>query len=52
MIKNYKDSDSWLDNTYTSEESFKNLEDLLIKNKLIEKYVPYNKLVINTSNEK
>ena len=52
MIQNYKDADSWLDNTYTTEESFKNLEDLLIKNKLIDKYVPYKKLVINNTNEK
>lgn len=52
MIQNYKDADSWLDNTYTSEDSFKNLEDLLIKNKLIDNYVPYNKLVINYKDEK
>lgn len=52
MIQNYKDADSWLDNTYTSEKSFKNLEDLLMKNKLIDKYVPYSKLVINYENEK
>lgn len=50
MIQNYKDADSWLEDTTTSEKSFKNLEDLLIKNKLIDSYVPYNKLVIN--NEK
>lgn len=52
MIQNYKDADSWLDNTYTSEDTFKNLEDLLIKNKLIDNYVPYNKLVINYKDEK
>ena len=52
MTQNYKDADSWLDNTYTSEDSFKNLEDLLIKNKLMDNYVPYNKLFINYEDEK
>lgn len=47
MIKNYKQADSWLNNTVVSKKLFENLEDLLIKNKLIESYVPFNKLVIN-----
>ena len=47
MIQNYKQADSWLNNTVVSKKLFENLEDLLIKNKLIESYVPFNKLVIN-----
>ena len=49
MIKHYKDADSWLDNAKTSKKSFENLEDVLIKNNLIDSYVPYNKLVFNAS---
>ena len=45
--ENYKQADSWLNNTVVSKKLFENLEDLLIKNKLIESYVPFNKLVIN-----
>lgn len=47
MIKHYKDADTWLSNSNVNEKAFKNLEDLLIKNKLINSYVPFNKLVIN-----
>ena len=47
FVKRYKESDSWLKDTYIKEEYFKNLEDLLIKNKLIAKYVPYNDLIKN-----
>lgn len=51
MIQNYKDADTWLYDSNTSKRNFKNLEDLLIKNKLITKYVPFNKLVINFEND-
>lgn len=47
IIKRYKEADSWLDSTYISEDIFKNLEDMLIKSKLIKEYVPYNNLIIN-----
>ena len=47
MIQNYLDADSWLESSYIDEEIFINLEDLLIENKLIKSYVPFNKLVIN-----
>jgi NitT/TauT family transport system substrate-binding protein len=46
-IERYKLYDCWLDNTYISEESYKNLEDIMIDNNLLDNYVPYNKLVIN-----
>lgn len=47
MIKHYKEADTWLDNSIVSEKTFKNLEELLIKNDLIKDYVPFKKLVIN-----
>ena len=47
MIKNYKDADSWLNNTYIDEKIFTNLEDLLIKNNLLDKYVKYKDLINN-----
>lgn len=46
-IDNYKDIDSWYDNTFIPEEDFKSLQKLLIKNKLSDKEVPYNILVNN-----
>ena len=47
IIKRYKDNDTWLDNTYISEESFKNLEDIMIKANLLDNNVDYNKLILN-----
>ena len=47
IVKRYKDNDSWFDNTFISEEAYKNLEDIIIKANLLDKYVDYNKLVIN-----
>ena len=52
MIQNYKDNDTWLQNTYISEESFNNLQKLLIDNKLIKNNVSYNKLVTNYEDKK
>lgn len=46
-IENYKKNDSWLDNTYISEDIYKNLEDLMIENNLLDTYVPYKELVKN-----
>lgn len=46
-IERYKEADSWLNNYYVSEELLKNLEDLLIDNKLIDNYVNYNKIFID-----
>ncbi len=45
MIKNYKNYDSWLKNPKISEQSFKNLEDMIIDNNLLDKYVPYKDLI-------
>ena len=47
IIQRYKDADVWQDNTFVSEYSFNNLQDLLIKGNLIKEYVSYNDLVIN-----
>lgn len=52
MIENYKKADSWLDDSCTSKKSFKNLEDLLIKNKLIDNRASYEKIVVNKCDEK
>ena len=46
-IENYKKNDSWLENTFISENIYKNLEDLMIENDLLDTYVPYDKLVKN-----
>ena len=47
IIERYKNADSWLDNTFISEEMFKNLEDMMINSKLLKEYVSYKDLIIN-----
>ena len=47
IIDNYKEYDSWLTTPYISEESFNNLQDMLINNNLIEDYIPYSDLIHN-----
>ena len=47
MVKHYKDADTWLDNNIVNEKSFDNLQDLLIKNNLIDKRVRFKDLVVN-----
>lgn len=47
IIDNYKEYDSWLTTPYISEESFNNLQDMLINNALLEDYVPYSNLIHN-----
>ena len=47
IIERYKNADSWLDNTFISEEMFKNLEDMMINSKLLTEFVPYKDLIIN-----
>ena len=42
MIDNYKKADSWLTNTHITEESFKNLENVMIDNGLLDDYVSFN----------
>lgn len=47
IVKRYRDADSWLTNTSISEDSYKNLEDIMIDNNLLNDYVPFDKLVID-----
>lgn len=47
IITNYKEADSWLENPYITEESFENLQDMLIDNDLIKERTPYSKLISN-----
>ena len=45
MIENYKNADSWFKTPEISEDSFKNLQDIMIDNKEIETYVNYKDLI-------
>ena len=47
IIKRYREADSWLTTTSISEDSYKNLENIMIDNNLLDEYVPFNKLVID-----
>ena len=47
IIDRYKENDSWLLTPFISEESFKNLEDVMIKSNQINDYVNYNDLIVN-----
>ena len=47
IINRYKESDTWLDSSYISKESFNNLKNIMKKNNLLEKDVKYEDLVIN-----
>ena len=51
IVENYKKADSWLLNPYINETIFKNLEDIMIDNNLLEDYVNYNDIVSNYYNE-
>lgn len=51
IIDRYKKYDSWLDSPVITEESFKNLENIMIDAQLLDDYVPYNKLINNLYNE-
>ena len=47
IVTNYKEHDSWFDSTTIKEEYFNNLENMLIKYKLIDNKVNFNDLIIN-----
>ena len=51
ITKRYKEADSWLETPYISEDSFKNLEDIMINADLLDDYVPYKNLINNFYNE-
>ena len=47
IINRYKEADSWLQNPFITEESFKNLQDIMINAKQITSHVPYKTLINN-----
>lgn len=47
IVKRYKEADSWFNDTTITEESYKNLENIMIENDLLDDYVPFDKLVID-----
>ena len=47
IVKRYRDADSWLTTTSISEDSYKNLENIMIDNNLLDDYVPFDELVID-----
>lgn len=47
IVKRYRDADSWLDNTSISEKSYRNLENIMIDNELLDDYVDFADLVID-----
>jgi len=51
IIARYKEADSWQNNINVSKESYNNLEDILLDNKLVNKKTPYNDLVVNLLDE-
>ena len=51
IVDNYKKYDSWFTTPFITEESYKNLEDIMIGADLLDAYVPYDELVNNFYNE-
>ncbi|MBQ3021280.1 MAG: ABC transporter substrate-binding protein [Bacilli bacterium] len=49
IINRYKENDSWLSTTTISKESFENLMNIMIKSGELDKYVPFEDLVINNN---
>lgn len=47
IVGRYRNADTWLSNTTITKESYRNLEDVMIDNDLLDEYVPFDKLVIN-----
>ena len=47
IVNNYKDADTWYQNTSINHDDFVNLENILINNDLMKKYVSFDKLVID-----
>ena len=47
IVKRYREADSWLDNTTITEKSYKNLENIMINNNLLDDFVSFNDLVKN-----
>ena len=47
IVDRYKNADSWLNNTTITEATYKNLENIMISNGLLDNYVDFNELVID-----
>lgn len=47
IVDNYKKYDSWLSTPFITEESYKNLQNIMIDAELLKDYVPYDKLIKN-----
>ena len=47
IINRYKENDAWLTNNIISEKLLQNLEDVMIDNDLLDKYVPFKDIVKN-----
>lgn len=47
IVKRYRNADVWMDNTTITLEQYENLENLLVNNDLLDKFVDFDKLVIN-----
>lgn len=45
IVENYKNINSWFTNTAIPEEAYNNLNNMLIKNKLINKKISYSKII-------
>ncbi len=51
IVNRYKEADSWLNTPYISEESFNNLQEIMILNKQITSKISYQDLISNYYNE-
>lgn len=47
IVERYRNADSWLNDTYISEKSFDNLQNIMILNNQINSKVSYNDLIFN-----
>ncbi len=47
IVNRYKEADSWLVDTFISQKMFENLQDIMIDGGFIDKYVPYQDLIVN-----
>ncbi|NLL01849.1 MAG: ABC transporter substrate-binding protein [Mollicutes bacterium] len=47
IVNRYKEADSWLNDTFISQKMFENLQDIMIDGGFIDKYVPYQDLIVN-----
>lgn len=50
-IERYRKIDAWSLNPYLDEEEFKHLQDIIIASNELDKYMPYDKLVVNKFNQ-